>query len=824
MNTIRNASILAVAVSMAISGQVNAQRSTTTEIEEVVVTAQKREESMQDVAISMSAMDANAIEKSFARTIDEITGMSPNLVINPILGNGTVGVSIRGMQHAEVEKSFDPAVAIYQDGVYLSSTTGALMNVWDAERVEVLRGPQGTLFGRNTIGGLVHVIRSKPTGEWGGKLVGTFAQDSQTDLKGLINLPEMGGLSVKLSAASIQGGEYFYNATRNEDEGENDLTMMTIDALFAPTDNFDIRVIYDRIDDQTPTRPLAALTAPGEAFYGLACLNPATGAPSGECLGGGKTSDALYTSYTTYDQYAKLRTDAITIHANWQFADNHKLAFVFGDRETDEKALNEFDGTSTDVFWTDRPTLENQTSYEFRLESDWSDSLRSTFGLFLWESDYTLQQNTGLVNNLLPLLGLSSDQVTNYSASPLYHQDVESTAVFGQVDWDLTERLMLSVGGRWIDEEKEACMTVTGYPVNPLQLALGLPAGSVAYTDISGRDKTLDPYPLFPEGTLNAASWGANCPDWASSVYDPSFDGSASWDEFTPRVAAQYSFDSGMAYVTYSEGFRSGGFNGRATAPDNTGPYDPESVKSWEAGAKFILFDNRVQLNVAAFSIKYDDKQEDIVKPGTDGQTTLTVVENASSATMEGFEMDFAWVITEGLSLRGNVGLLDASFDDFMASSATGMVDLSGIALRRAPDMTAGLGLLFEKQMVEGHWFVATLNYTWKDDYYISASTNGGDKTIPVAQGGAGYSDNPSLVDSFGLLDASINWESENWTVSLFGKNLTDETYLMSFLDVGGNVVAKGANDPTPTYAPGAWSFGTPNRPRYFGVEVQLKF
>ena len=135
MSTIRNASILAVAVSMAVSGQVNAQRSTTTEIEEVVVTAQKREENMQDVAISMSAMDANTIQKTFSRTIDEITGMSPNLVINPILGNGTVGVSIRGMQHAEVEKSFDPAVAIYQDGVYLATTTGALLNVWDAERV-----------------------------------------------------------------------------------------------------------------------------------------------------------------------------------------------------------------------------------------------------------------------------------------------------------------------------------------------------------------------------------------------------------------------------------------------------------------------------------------------------------------------------------------------------------------------------------------------------------------------------------------------------------------------------------------------------------------
>jgi iron complex outermembrane receptor protein len=247
-------------------------------------------------------------------------------------------------------------------------------------------------------------------------------------------------------------------------------------------------------------------------------------------------------------------------------------------------------------------------------------------------------------------------------------------------------------------------------------------------------------------------------------------------------------------------------------------------VEIWEAGAKFTLFDNRFQLNLAAFTIEYNDKQEDIVKPGTDGQATLTVVQNASSATMEGIEMDFTWVIAEGLSLRGNVGLLDASFDDFMASSATGMVDLSGIALRRAPDMTAGLGLLFERQMAEGHFFVATLNYTWKDDYYISASTNGGDKTIPAAQGGAGFTDNPSLVDAFGIVDASINWETENWTISLFGKNLTDETYLMSFLDVGGNVVAAGANDSTPVYAPGAWSFGTANRPRYFGAEIQLKF
>ena len=146
MSTIRNASILAVAVSMAVSAQVNAQRSTTTEIEEVVVTAQKGEESLQAVPASVSAMDASAIEKTFARDLMDVAGVLPNMIIDPVLGNGTAVVSILGIQLAEVEKSFDPAVAIYQDGIYLATSTGALLNVWDAERIEVLRGPQGTFF------------------------------------------------------------------------------------------------------------------------------------------------------------------------------------------------------------------------------------------------------------------------------------------------------------------------------------------------------------------------------------------------------------------------------------------------------------------------------------------------------------------------------------------------------------------------------------------------------------------------------------------------------------------------------------------------------
>ena len=147
-----------------------AQREISGQIEEVVVTAQHREQNLQDVPIAVTALDESAIEKIFARDLTDVTGKTPNLVLTPILGNGTAAISIRGMQLNDVEKSFDPAVAVYQDGVYLQTTTGALLNLWDAERIEVLRGPQGTLFGRNTIGGLIHVIRNKPTGELGGKV------------------------------------------------------------------------------------------------------------------------------------------------------------------------------------------------------------------------------------------------------------------------------------------------------------------------------------------------------------------------------------------------------------------------------------------------------------------------------------------------------------------------------------------------------------------------------------------------------------------------------------------------------------------------------
>ena len=158
-----------------------AQREISTSIEEVVVTAQKREENLSDVPMAVSALDGKALDRTIARDLQDIQDMSPNIMIDPILGNGTISFMSRGINMDDVEQSFDPAVGVVIDGLHLGTATGSLMSLWDVEQVEMLRGPQGTLFGKNTIGGVLNITRSRPTGELGGKVAMTVGEWERRD-------------------------------------------------------------------------------------------------------------------------------------------------------------------------------------------------------------------------------------------------------------------------------------------------------------------------------------------------------------------------------------------------------------------------------------------------------------------------------------------------------------------------------------------------------------------------------------------------------------------------------------------------------------------
>ena len=780
---------ISLLLSLAIFDFGYAQREITSSIEEIVVTAQKREENLQDVPSSVSAMDAATLEKTFARDLLDVAGVSPNLIIDPILGNGTAAISIRGVQMNDVEKSFDPAVAVYQDGIYLATATGALLNTWDAERIEVLRGPQGTMFGRNTIGGLVHVIRSKPTGELGGKINITAAEDSQTDVKAVLNLPALldGTLATKITAMRLDGGEYFYNATRETDEGGVDVEAYSFSALWNPTDNLQIQLTYDDIDDQTDVRPVSCFTQPGELFAVI-------GQPIATECNGGSDLGFHRTVFQNTEQTASVEVEAVTLNVEYDINENNKLVFVYGTREMEETSLQEFDASALELFRVSRPQFEEQESIEVRWESKFTNG-QFTLGGYLWDSEYDAWQTTYFFGG--------------FNDSPRTLHSTENTAFFGQLDYDVTDKLTLTVGGRWIDEEKDFCQMFT------------INAGEE--TPIFNWFGSSDPDPRIIQ-----KSWG-QCPGYvpastAQNDYtDPvtgenaTFTGTESWDDFTPKVGLTYELENGIAYATYSEGFRSGGFNGRATGANNAGPYDPETVESFEFGIKTIWANNTFQFNASAFTVDYTDKQEDVVLPGTDGAVTLTIVQNAAAVSIDGLEIESLWIPTEGLTLTANLGILDANYDNYMVQDGAGnMVDKSGFDLRRAPEMTLALGALHEYALANGDFIVSSLNYRWKDDYCVQGNNF---KAIE-----AHYGANPACNKAHGIIDASISYETENWRLSLFGKNLGDEDYLLHFLDVASSVNATSASDSTPVYVPGLWSFGTVNRPRYFGVEFEAKF
>lgn len=756
------------------------QREAVSALEEVIVTAQKREESAQSVPIALTALDAGQIERTYSRDIQDVETLVPNLIVDPILGNGTASISIRGLQLNDVEKSFDPAVAVYLDGIYLANTTGALLQMYDAEAVEVLRGPQGTLFGRNTIGGLINIRRARPTGEFGGKFALNFGRFSQLDARGVLNFDAAldGTLATKLSVVRQDGGGYFHNVSRDEREGDTAFTGVTLATLWTPSDRFAALLTLDWFDDKTPTRPVTALTQPGELFCQPPVLDIGCGRPKTD-------ADWHRRPTTTLDQKAFVKTKAVTLDASWQLSDAHKLVSVTGWRDVKDDALQEFDGVAAPVFWTQRPQNSDQFSEELRLESKWNEGrVQSVIGAYYFTNEYDLDQKTfspAFFGDPTAPMGIAY-------AARTFVQKVDAYAAFAQVDWSITDRFILSLGGRYNREEKQAAGTefllINGVGLVP-QISYGnqpsRPAYVATYVDpVTGQTRTAD--------------------------------GEATFSKFTPRVNLTYKFDdSKLIYATYSKGYRSGGFNGRASGPVTLGPYDPEEVETIEVGTKTQWLDNRLRFNAAAFTTDYTDKQEDVVFPDPIA-VTVTLVQNASAATIRGAELELLGIPTEGLTLGLNVGILDASYDNWRVPGiAGGIVDKSGFKLRRAPDLTAALNVRYEQPLANGAFLVYGLNYSWKDDYYIIANT----VQRPQAR-------DSGLVEAYGLLDASISYEAENWSLSLWGKNLTEEDYFLHVLDVGTNYAAGPNNTPVPVA--GLWTFGTISPPRTYGVEFRFKF
>lgn len=669
-------------------------------LEEVVVTARKRSENIQEVGMSVSAYSQLELENAYSTDLRDLVNISPNLIIDDTAQGpgGVAAIYIRGIGVSDVEKNFDPAVGVVIDGVFIGSNSGGILRSIDLEGMEVLRGPQGTLFGRNSIAGVLNLRRSKPTGELGGKLqVSTGAYDT-IGMSGLVNVGLSDNVALKLSATKRDQKEGFYNnLVTGTDEGRIDYQSVGANFLFSVSDALEIEYTYQQEETDQDTPPLLNVSQPGSLFCDLMnYCSPSLKTP----YSGGRyksTTNFMGPAGSAFDPAthnfvgpadATFDADTHILEAHWQLSDGYQLDYIYGSWETEETVLTDWDGLPAILFHTTRPAEYEQASHEFRLTSTSDGPFNFVLGAYLWESEYEIRLRS-YIGFIVPGVVFDIPQTTI--------QETDSWAVFFEGDYAINDDLTVTFGGRYTEDEKS--------------------------TDQKGNVNT---------------------------IVDPE----ESWSEFTPKLGLTYSLsEDAMLYFTYSAGFRSGGFNGRVGSLEEAEqPYDQETVDNYEFGFKSEWMDNRLRFNGALFRMDYNDKQEEIQLPSTtSGTGQKTVVKNAATATMQGVEFELVAYPADGFNVRANLGLLDAEYDKFQFEGPSGTVDNSNLDIRRAPDVTFSLEGTYEWGAAGGlMWARAGYHYIGSHEVDFGNAPELGNDEQHLFDASVNYEINNTLISIYG--------------------------------------------------------------------------
>ncbi len=718
-------------------------------LEEITVTARKRVESMQDVPAAISALSAGDLARRFDSDVRDFADSSPNIVIDDTQQGpgGVAAIYIRGVGVADVEKSVDPAVGVVFDDIYIGQSSGSLLKAIDIDRVEVLRGPQGTLFGRNATGGVINLARSRPTYDMTGKARITYGKFDSVKIEGVASTGLSDNVAVKVSGSYENSQGYIFNRFYNQPGQRSEFYSVSGALLFEPTDKLSFLVSYDHQQTNQDPPQLLAINRPTDLFCtAYAQCSPTPGVP---------TSGDRYTSLGDgpLNKDASFKLDMAIGKATYDLGSDFELNYILGWLKTDETITQDFDASSFTLYHTDRPARWRQTTNELRLTKGGSGPLTFVLGAYLWDSRYTINLKNYIGFAAAPLL-TSAQDVT---------QTNKSYAGYGELDYDLSDKLTLTLGARYTHDTKTS-------QVN---------------------DKA-----IFIYGTTVEAN--------PIAVIQPSLVGGQivmptpvknSWSKFTPRVSLKYNLTSDlMGYILWSRGYRGGGFNGRpATIGAAINPYNPETLDNYELGFKSEFAGGRVRLNAAAFLMKYKDMQQDldVPAPGTStGRENRTI--NAASADLKGFELDVTAQLTENLKINGNIGYLDAKYKKFFGdifSNGT-PVDATFLKIRRAPKWTWNLGATYETEIGND-----TKAWITGDVHYIGAHE-------------ITFLNNPNLRNSGQyIVDGSINLQRNKTTFSIFGKNLANEKGWTIGYDVQG-----------------VWSYAAPRPQRTYGVALTQSF
>ena len=732
----RNRSFLALAIATALSGniaiaeEVKTDKSSVDEdagLERIEVTARKTLESLQNVPVSVTSIGAEQLAQNGISVMTEVQQFSPNTTLQTSRGtNSTLTAFIRGVGQDDPLWGYEPGVGIYVDDVYIARPQGAVLDILDVERIEVLRGPQGSLYGKNTIGGAIKYVTKKMSGDMELDLQATFGSYAQQDYKVAGKIPVIDDkLYVGFALANLTRDGYgeFLQSNLPDQDLENynkDVFAGRVTVEFTPNDDLFFRLNYDKTVDDS------------NAKGGYRLLpSIVTDAP---------VPDSVYDSYTSMPTWNSVESEGLSLTAEYYINDTWSVKSITASRDNYSKTNIDFDNTAERIF--DVPAIydDKQFTQEFQLNYD-SDNLTFVSGLYYFDGESCGQFDAILENlgNVLSLPGLTRE-VTGCNNS-------ESYAAYAQGSYNLTDKLSFTLGARYTLEEKTALVN------NGLQF------------------KT-----VYPE-----SNWVPGY-DRGEVVIPEVLNDKEDWARFTPRAGLEYQYsDDMMFFASYSQGFKSGTFNPRASGPEPA--VDPEIVDSFEIGVKSEWNDN-LRVNATVFYLDHQDRQFVTVLPieGGNGSELSQRLGNIGQSTASGLELEIQYAATENLNIFATLGLIDASFEEVNSFDTDGNpIDITdSFTITNTPDTTANIGFNYDIETSMGA-FVVNGNYYYRSDYDLNVT------------------DNLLTQDGYGLLNFGVNWYSNDgdWTAALHWKNITDEEYLV------GNYGFVGDQNSDGSYAPG---------------------
>ena len=721
MSTRMKMSVLATAVALAVTGQVaNAQnapekkRQATLEV--VEVTARRTTENLQEVPVSVTSLGAEALSDAGVSVLTEIQQFSPNTTLQNSRGtNSTLTAFIRGVGQQDPLWGYEPGVGIYMDDVYVARPQGAVLDLLNVERIEVLRGPQGTLYGKNTIGGAVKYVTKRMSGDANAQVDMTLGSYSQADVKITAEVPLVQDkLYLGLGYADLERdgfGEYLIVAPaagyQDKENYNKDLTAMRATLEFTPNDSLFVRVSYDKTEDDS------------NAKGGYRLL------PS--ILVDAPVPKSVFDSYTSMPTTNLVELEGLSLTAEWTVSDQLTVKYIGASRESYSDTNIDFDNTPLDVF--DVPAYYDDENTSHELQFSYSKEGYSVVGgIYTYDGE-----SCGTFDAILGFLGRAAFGVPGLTREVGGCNNSTSTAVYAQSSIDLNDQWSVTIGARYTEEEKEAYVT-NGLNFSNVYPRSGWIPGYVrpdtaVFPQVLGRDTNGD-------GVLDAPK-------------------TEDWDRVTPRLGVEYQMDDQtMIYASYGQGFKSGTFNPRATI--NELAADPEIVDSLEIGIKKD-WGASLRTNVTVFTIDHQDRQYITVTPDPNDQTVLNQnLGNIKGSTVDGLEAEIVWAASDALSIDVALGLLDGKIenDPTIASPLVG--------LSNTPDYTLNVGATYYFDTAMGS-FTARANYYYRDDYILFEDSD------LLSQDGYGMLN----------LGVSWESNSGEWYGGVYAKNLTDEEYMV---------------------------------------------